>query len=166
MNRILLSTAAAAAGVTGVLVLAPHLNPVTASATTSDGGTTSSGTTATGSSGESSGSSSSSGSSGSSGTSGSSSSSASGTFTGAVAQHQFGPVQVEITVQAGTITDISLVQLPTDGKSRFINSEAVPLLVSEALKAQSASIDGVSGATLTSEAFVTSLTSALSKAGL
>ncbi len=69
-------------------------------------------------------------------------------------------------VKSGTITDITLVQAPTDGKSRWINSQAVPILVSEALKAQSASIDGVSGATLTTQTFISSLTSAIAKAGL
>jgi uncharacterized protein with FMN-binding domain len=137
MNRALLTTAAAAAGVTGVLVLAPHVSPVTASAST---GTT------TGSPGSSDGS--------------------AGTVTGNVAQHRFGPIQVEITVSQGTITDIQVVQEPSDGKSRWINSQAVPILISQALAAQSGSIDGVSGATLTSQAFVTSLTSAMSKAGL
>ena len=87
-------------------------------------------------------------------------------MTGAVAQQRFGPIQVEITVSGGSITDIQLVQQPSDGKSRWINSQAVPILVSQALSAQSASIDGVSGATLTSEAFMTSLASAIQKAGL
>ena len=53
----------------------------------------------------------------------------------------------------------------TDPRSQSINSQAIPILTSEALAAQSLQFDVVSGATYTSEAFAQSLQSALTKAG-
>src|SRR4051794_2940220 len=102
-----------------------------------------------------------------SGSSSSSSSAASGTGTGAAADTRWGPVQVQITVADGSITDVSVVQYPTsNGKDQEINARALPILIQETLKAQSASIDMVSGATYTSDGYVTSLQSALDQAGL
>src|SRR3954463_185101 len=102
-----------------------------------------------------------------SGSSSSSSSAASGTVTGAAADTRWGPVQVQITVADGSITDVSVVQYPTsNGKDQEINARALPILIQETLKAQSASIDMVSGATYTSDGYVTSLQSALDQAGL
>jgi uncharacterized protein with FMN-binding domain len=115
------------------------------------------------------------GSSSSSAGSGSSSSSSSGsgttsaatTFTGNSASTRWGPVQVEITVANGTITDVSVVDYPdNNGKDKQINARALPVLVQETLKAQSADIDMVSGATVTSDGYVESLQSALDQAGL
>src|SRR3954453_16183460 len=101
------------------------------------------------------------------GSSSSSSSPASGTVTGAAADTRWGPVQVQITVADGSITDVSVVQYPTsNGKDQEINARALPILIQETLKAQSASIDMVSGATYTSDGYVTSLQSALDQAGL
>jgi uncharacterized protein with FMN-binding domain len=101
------------------------------------------------------------------GSSSSSSSAASGTVTGAAADTRWGPVQVQITVADGSITDVSVVQYPTsNGKDQEINARALPILIQETLKAQSASIDMVSGATYTSDGYVTSLQSALDQAGL
>src|SRR3954463_6965826 len=101
------------------------------------------------------------------GSSSSSSSGASGTVTGAAADTRWGPVQVQITVADGSITDVSVVQYPTsNGKDQEINARALPILIQETLKAQSASIDMVSGATYTSDGYVTSLQSALDQAGL
>lgn len=85
---------------------------------------------------------------------------------GPVVRDEWGPVQVHVTTRNGTLTDVSMLQQPGDGRSRFINSRAVPLLVSQALQAQSAHIDGVSGATATTRAFVQSLAAALRQAGL
>jgi uncharacterized protein with FMN-binding domain len=101
------------------------------------------------------------------GSSSSSSSAASGTVTGAAADTRWGPVQVQITVADGSITDVSVVQYPTsNGKDQEINARALPILIQETLKAQSASIDMVSGATYTSDGYVSSLQSALDQAGL
>ncbi len=96
-----------------------------------------------------------------------SSSAASGTVTGAVADTRWGPVQVQITVAGGSITDVAVVQYPDgNGQDQQINAQALPILIQETLKAQSANIDMVSGATYTSDGYVTSLQSALDQAGL
>lgn len=87
---------------------------------------------------------------------------ADGTATGAVISTRFGDVQVEVTISGGAITDVMALQLPDrDGRSRQIANAAEPILREEALTAQSASIDLLSGATFTSEAYAESLQSAL-----
>ncbi|MEV0154657.1 FMN-binding protein [Micromonospora sp. NPDC050686] len=110
-----------------------------------------------------------SGSSGSGSSSGSPSggSSANGTATGSVAQTRWGPVQVRITVSGGKITDVVAVRVP-DGNRRDqeINDYAVPVLRQEALAAQSAEIDTVSGATVTSDGYRESLQAAIDAAHL
>src|SRR5450759_114021 len=59
---------------------------------------------------------------------------ASGTFTGPAVEMEYGPVQVAVAVRGGKITDIKALQYPVDRtRSRFINSQAIPLLRSEAL---------------------------------
>jgi uncharacterized protein with FMN-binding domain len=91
------------------------------------------------------------------------------TVAGSVAMTQYGPVQVKVkvTVRGGRIADVTAVQLPqSDGRSAQISSYAAPLLREQALSAESAQVDGVSGATYTSEGFRTSLAAALSKARL
>ncbi|TDO48344.1 FMN-binding protein [Kribbella sp. VKM Ac-2571] len=78
---------------------------------------------------------------------------------------QYGPVQVEITVRGGRITKARALQHPSgDGTTDQINSYAVPQLNHEALAAQSANIDTVSGATFTSGGYRESLQSALDAA--
>jgi uncharacterized protein with FMN-binding domain len=89
------------------------------------------------------------------------------TYTGDPASTRWGPVQVQITVADGTITDVSVVDYPQEnGKDQQINARALPVLVQETLTAQSADIDMVSGATVTSDGYVESLQSALDQAGL
>jgi uncharacterized protein with FMN-binding domain len=106
-------------------------------------------------------------SSGTSATSGTSSTSTSTTFTGDSADTRWGPVQVEITIADGTMTDVSVIDYPTEnGKDQQINARALPVLIRETLDAQSAEIDMVSGATVTSDGYVESLQSALDQAGL
>jgi uncharacterized protein with FMN-binding domain len=74
---------------------------------------------------------------------------------------------VQLTVAGGSVTDVSVVQYPNEnGKDAQINARALPILIQETLSAQSASIDMVSGATITSEGYLTSLQSALDQAGL
>jgi uncharacterized protein with FMN-binding domain len=102
---------------------------------------------------------------------GSSSSSSAGgsatTVTGDTAQTRWGPVQVQITVAGGKITDVTPVQYPNgNGRDQEINSYALPVLAKEALAAQSANIDHVSGATVTSDGYVQSLQSAIDQANL
>jgi uncharacterized protein with FMN-binding domain len=87
--------------------------------------------------------------------------------TGDVAQTRWGPVQVQITVAGGKITAVSVVQYPNNNpRDQEINSYALPVLVQETTSAQSANIDMVSGATVTSEGYLQSLQSALDKAGM
>lgn len=88
-----------------------------------------------------------------------------GTFTGQVANTRFGPVQVQITVSGGAITDVQVPQYPSEsGRDQQINSRALPVLVKETVQAQSAEVDMVSGATYTSTGYRTSLQSALDQA--
>jgi uncharacterized protein with FMN-binding domain len=95
----------------------------------------------------------------------SSSSSSTVTVTGDVASTQWGPVQVQLTLQNGKITDVNVVQYP-NGNHRDveINDYALPILIDETKQAQSAQIDMVSGATVTSDGYIRSLQSALDQA--
>jgi len=89
------------------------------------------------------------------------------TVTGAVAQTRWGPVQVRLTLADGKITAVDVVQYPDgNGRDREINDDALPVLVQETISAQSADVDMVSGATVTSTGYVQSLQSALDQAGL
>lgn len=84
---------------------------------------------------------------------------------GGVVDTQYGPVQVEITVRSGRIVKAHTLQHPSgDGQTDRINGYAVPQLDQEAMSAQSAQIDTVSGATFTSEGYKQSLQSALDAA--
>ncbi|WP_181139075.1 FMN-binding protein [Streptomyces sp. Ru72] len=87
------------------------------------------------------------------------------TVTGNVAQTQYGPVQVRVTVSGGKITKAEAVQAPKGGLSDQKTAMAVPRLNQEAVSAQGANIDAVSGATYTSTGYRQSLQSALDKAG-
>jgi uncharacterized protein with FMN-binding domain len=126
----------------------------------------------TGSAGASSGTSGGGTSSGSSSSSSSSSgspgkSSSTKTVTGSVASTQWGPVQVELTVSGGKITKVSVLQYPSGNpKDEEINDYALPILVQETTDQQSAGIDMVSGATVTSTGYIQSLQSAIDQAGL
>jgi uncharacterized protein with FMN-binding domain len=90
-----------------------------------------------------------------------------GTVTGSVAQTRWGPVQVQLTIASGKITAVQVVQYPSgNGRDVEINNYALPTLINETISAQSAGIDMVSGATVTSDGYVQSLQSALDQAGL
>ena len=91
--------------------------------------------------------------------------SASGTFTGDSVNVRYGYVQVKITVENGKITDAQAVQAPSGRNDRWTQM-AVPILRQQTLKAQSANINGASGASFTSYGWYTSLVSALAKAGM
>jgi uncharacterized protein with FMN-binding domain len=89
------------------------------------------------------------------------------TVTGEVASTRWGPVQVELTLVAGKIKKVSVLQYPSgNGRDQEINSYALPILTQETIDAQSSSIDMVSGATVTSDGYVQSLQSALDQAAL
>ena len=89
----------------------------------------------------------------------------SGTFTGPSVDVKYGNVQVKITVVNGRITDAMAVVAPSGKNDRWTNM-AVPTLKKQTLAAQSADIQGVSGASYTSYGWYTSLQGALAQAGL
>lgn len=90
----------------------------------------------------------------------------SGTIDGPVVSTRFGDVQVEVKLSGGRIADIVALVLPNDReRSALISQYAEPMLRSEALQAQSAQIDIVSGATYTSEGYAQSLQGALDQRG-
>ncbi len=93
-------------------------------------------------------------------------SSASKTVDGPVVSSRFGDVQVEVVVASGKVTDVVALELPTGRRSGQISQYAGPILRQEALQAQSAKIDLVSGATYTSDAYTQSLQAALDQAGV
>ncbi|WP_238014415.1 FMN-binding protein [Dactylosporangium sp. AC04546] len=89
------------------------------------------------------------------------------TYEGSVASTRWGDVQVVITVADRRITAVSVPVYPdNNGKDRQINARALPILVRETIDAQSADIDTVSGATVTTDGYRESLQAALDKAHL
>ena len=89
------------------------------------------------------------------------------TYAGDAIDTRYGPVQVQITVADGKITAVDVLQVPmSDRHDQMINSQAVPIYNDEAVQAQSANIDVVSGATFTWEGYTQSLQSAIDKANL
>jgi major membrane immunogen (membrane-anchored lipoprotein) len=143
----------------GSVTTAPALGARTTPAPTGTGRSTTGGSTTGGSS--------TGGSSTGGSSTGGSSTGSSRNVTGRVAQTQWGPVQVRLTVTAGKITAAEAVQYPNgNGRDQQINSYALPVLGREVLAAQSGDIDLVSGATVTSDGYVTSLQSAIDKAHL
>lgn len=155
LRRITVSTFATVTGVLLLLSLKPHATAaaggVSAQSAVPSPSASSSASASTGSS-----------------SAGSSSAGSSGTRTveGDTVQTRYGPVQLRITLTGGKITAVTAVQLPDDNpRDQEIDSFAVPQLTQEALAAQSAKIDTVSGATYTSEGYIQSLQSALDKAG-
>lgn len=88
-----------------------------------------------------------------------------GSYTGSTADAQWGVIQVKAIIQNGKVTDVQFLQYPSDRqRSVEINSYADPQLTSEAIQAQSAQVDVVTGATDSSDAFMQSLGDALSQA--
>lgn len=89
-----------------------------------------------------------------------------GTFAGAVVRTRFGNVQVQVTIAGGAITDVTPLQLTNDdSRSVQISNRAAPILHDEVLKSQSANVSNVSGATYTTQGYLSSLQSALDQAG-
>jgi uncharacterized protein with FMN-binding domain len=90
-----------------------------------------------------------------------------GTFQGALTQTRWGPIQVSITVASGKITDVAVPTYPNDNhRDQEINAYALPALQQATLAAQSAHIDTVSGATVTSDGYRQSLQAAIDAAHL
>jgi uncharacterized protein with FMN-binding domain len=169
MRRVILAIVGTAAGLVVLLSFKTHSTsaaatpPAAISGTSGTSGTSGQASTPTSSSSASS----SSSSSPSASSSPSSIAGAAKTVTGTAADTIYGPVQVQITVKNGKVTAAQAVQYPQDSpRDQQINSYAIPVLNQEAVSASSASIDAVSGATYTSGGYVTSLQSALDKAGV
>jgi len=143
MRRVVIAVALAAAGVAPLLRY--HPSPGTASvavAPTPSSGTGSPRSPATGATGG----------------------SARRTVDGSVVNTPYGPYQVRASFDGKRLTDIRLITVPSDGHSQSIAGYAGPILRAEALKAQSSTIDTVSGATYTSDAYRRSLQSAIDAA--
>ena len=142
MRRSPIVLSATVAGTAGVLAFHAHA-PAVQTATASTTSTTSTATAAPGSA-----------------------SAVSGTATGDAVDTQYGAAQVRVTVKGGKITSIEALQLQrNDPRSVQISSSAAPVLQQEALTAQSANVDAVSGASYTSASYTQSLQSALDKLG-
>lgn len=88
-----------------------------------------------------------------------------GSYTGSVQDAYYGSIQVQALIRNGKIADVIFLQYPNDNRtSVFINSQAMSMLKQEAIQSQSASVNGISGASATSPAFQQSLADALSQA--
>src|SRR4051794_155771 len=88
-----------------------------------------------------------------------------GTYTGSQADAHWGTVEVVAVITNGQLSDVQFVQYPNHrDRSKEINYQAMPMLTQEAIQSQQADVDIISGATDTSEAFITSLSSALTQA--
>jgi uncharacterized protein with FMN-binding domain len=88
-----------------------------------------------------------------------------GLYTGGDDNAYYGRVQVQVTVTNRQIAAVKVLDYPQDRRtSRYINSQALPALQQEVIAADSADIDAISGATLTSNAYIRSLGEALAKA--
>jgi uncharacterized protein with FMN-binding domain len=88
-----------------------------------------------------------------------------GTFDGGVYDAYFGPVQVEITVRGGKLVSCKATQYPDHRRTSVsINYQALPILEREVVTVQSAKVQIISGATLTSRAYIASLADALQQA--
>jgi uncharacterized protein with FMN-binding domain len=96
-----------------------------------------------------------------------SSSASSKTYTGPSTDTRWGPVQVAITVVDGKITDVTVPVYPNGNpKDQEINAYALPILTKATLASQDGNVDMISGATVTSQGYATSLQGALDEAGL
>ncbi|MEU8514682.1 FMN-binding protein [Kitasatospora sp. NPDC048722] len=152
MRRAVVTASATAAGIVLLLSLEPHagvttagVKPISSDPTglAGNGPTSAAGPAATASAGA----------------------GATRSITGDAVDTRYGPVQVRVTLSGSKITRIDVVQYPSEsGRDRSINSYALPVLNKEAIAAQSADIDVVSGASYTSDGYTQSLQSALDKA--
>lgn len=90
---------------------------------------------------------------------------ADGTYVGEASSNRWGVVQVQVVYSGGQITDVQILSYPDgDRKSIAINQRSLPTLIGETIAAQSADVDGVSGATYTSRSYVASVQSAIDNA--
>ena len=143
----------ASAGVLGAGWAAGTANGATVATTTTTGTTATTATTGTTTSGA------------TSKTTSGSSTYKDGTYTGTTVTHQYGSVAVTVTISGGKITNVTAQAASAgDRRSSSINSQAIPMMKTEVLSANSAKVSTISGATYTTTAYITSLQSALAKA--
>jgi uncharacterized protein with FMN-binding domain len=89
------------------------------------------------------------------------------TVTGATAQTRWGPVQIRLTIAAGKITKVAILQYPNGNSLDLqIANYAFPRLIQQTISSQGAQVDMISGATYTSTGYLQSLQSALDQANL
>jgi uncharacterized protein with FMN-binding domain len=88
--------------------------------------------------------------------------------TGAPVNYYFGTLSVKVAASGSKITSVSIASLSDGGnpRSQSIDQQSLPMLIQQVMAAQSSNIQGVSGATYTSEGFYTSLLGALKHLGL
>jgi uncharacterized protein with FMN-binding domain len=90
-----------------------------------------------------------------------------GTYTGSVVNGYYGDIQVQAVISSGKLSNVVFLKYPSDrDESVSINQRAMPILKSEAIKAQSSNVSGVTGASDSSTSFNQSLASALAKAAV
>jgi major membrane immunogen (membrane-anchored lipoprotein) len=165
MQRYQLILGGTVAGIAGVLAFPTHHTKLSLPST-GVSGTTSSAGTSTAAGPASSGSASSSSGTSSVSPSGSSSSTTSKSATSADEQFRFGDLAVKVTVSGSKITNVAVTTMNEyDGRSASIDQYAVPQLEQQVISANSVNINGVSGATFTSQAFVDAVANALQKLG-
>jgi uncharacterized protein with FMN-binding domain len=89
-----------------------------------------------------------------------------GAYTGPAIDTYYGWLQVRADIQGGRLVRVEVLRYPNDRRASIrINSEALPWLESEVIRVQNARVNGVTGATLSSEAYLRSLDGALASAG-
>jgi uncharacterized protein with FMN-binding domain len=158
MRRVVLALGGTIAGLLMLLSFRTHMGSSAAAVVSGSGGTGGSGGTSSSGTGSSAGS--------AAASAPVSAGSGTGTaVTGSVINTPYGPTQVQVTVNAGKIVKVTVLQHTNDGvNSMMIDGRALPLLNNETLTAQSAKINAVSGASYTSAGYIQSLQSALDKA--
>ena len=85
-------------------------------------------------------------------------------YAGPTVNMRWGPVTVTVYIKGKKITNVKAAVSPDTNRSQFLDDMSLPILKQEVLQAQSASINQVSGATMTSDAYIKSLQKALKKA--
>ena len=178
MRRVVLALGGTIAGLVVLLSFRTHMSSTAVAGVPGAGGKAGSGGTSASGTGGSAGAAGSAGSAGAAGAAGAaggaaaaapapvSAGSGTGTaVTGNVIMTGYGPTQVQVTLNAGKIVKVTVLQHTDDGvNSQMIDGRALPLLNNETLTAQSAKINAVSGASYTSTGYIESLQSALDKA--
>ena len=166
MRRVVLALGGTIAGLVMLLSFRTHMGPTAVAGVSGAGGKAGSGGTSASGTGASAGSAGPAGGAGAAAPAPVGAGSGTGTaVTGNVIMTGYGPTQVQVTLNAGKIVKVTVLQHTDDGvNSQMIDGRALPLLNNETLTAQSAKINAVSGASYTSAGYIKSLQSALDKA--